>query len=384
VPDHAGIRRLTLSDLSDETLVDLVRHGEDLLVERKQALPDPPKFGAAVASFANLLGGWLLLGVADDKTVVGWDKPQRIDLQSHLAAVLRAEVEPLPPFVCEMREVDSKPIAVLRIFPSTDSPHIVRGTGAVYVRSSKGKEPVDDHQTLLSLARRGEDAQREALDRLELLLVRQVLRTPDVESPATARSIRYIVRAAPLTVTPALTAWPLTRGAAEACVEIADRLVPPLASVGPPRRRRGPEIRPRGRAVVVTISQRTEMSEEDSASVVADSGGVFGIERRRGVASERRPAVLLNALLDEEIRPLVTEIATLLATAEAIGRVVLDMWIAMPPRTTILPVEANPPLALHVSGELVIPAQPDEIESLAQAWHREIQREIGIVKYEGE
>src|SRR5947208_507639 len=102
VPDLSSIRRLSLADLDQHTLEELVRHGEDLLVERKRDIPSPPKFGAAAGSFANTLGGWILLGVDDDGTVHGWEKDEQLDLQSHLGNLLRSEVDPLPPFVCDM------------------------------------------------------------------------------------------------------------------------------------------------------------------------------------------------------------------------------------------------------------------------------------------
>jgi schlafen family protein len=161
-----SIRRLALADISPETLRDLVEHGEDLLVERKRQPPKPPRFGATVTSFANTLGGWVLLGVDDDKAIVGYAKPDRLDLQSHLAELLRQEADPLPPFVAEMRELDGKGIGVIRVFESADAPHIVRGTGGVYVRTSKGKQPVDDHRTLLELAKRGDAAEHDARRRL--------------------------------------------------------------------------------------------------------------------------------------------------------------------------------------------------------------------------
>src|SRR3712207_545668 len=122
VPDLSSIRRLTLSDLTPEQLRELIDHGEDLLVERKRTIPDAPKLGAAAASFANTLGGWLLIGVADDGVVHAWEKPERTDLQSHLGSLLRAQVDPLPPFVADMREHDGKPIGVVRIFPALHAP----------------------------------------------------------------------------------------------------------------------------------------------------------------------------------------------------------------------------------------------------------------------
>jgi hypothetical protein len=226
---HPSLRRLALADLAGDLLRDLVAHGEDLLVERKRQPPSPPGFGAATNSFANTLGGWVLLGVDDDKTIVGYEKPARLDLQSHLAALLRKESDPLPPFVADMREIDGKPVGVMRVFESADSPHIVRGTGAVYLRSSKGKEPVDDHRTLLELARRGEEAETRARRRLvELPAVGIALRPPDWRPAGVAFAdevdVRYIARAAPLTVTPALAEWPLTRRAAGRLVAMANEL----------------------------------------------------------------------------------------------------------------------------------------------------------------
>ncbi len=209
-----SIRRLALADLDADRLRELVEHGEDLLVERKRQLPDPPKFGAAIASFANTLGGWVLLGVADDGTIHGYEKPHDLDLQSHLAAVLRQECDPLPPFVAGMFELDDKTIAVVRVFESTDAPHVVRGTGAVHVRTSKGKEPVDDHRTLLELAHRGERAAEDARACLAReLLVQLGLQAPDVTtllSEVDAPTV--IVRAAPLTVTPQFTEWAISEG----------------------------------------------------------------------------------------------------------------------------------------------------------------------------
>jgi hypothetical protein len=157
MPVPPSIHRLSLAALDQPALEELVQHGEDLLVERKQDLPKPPRFGAAAGSLANALGGWILLGVADNGTVHGWAKPERLDLQSHLGSVIGAQVDPLPPFAAEMREVDGKPIAVIRVFASADVPHIVRGTGAVYVRSSKGKSrltTIGRCSSLLGAARR--------------------------------------------------------------------------------------------------------------------------------------------------------------------------------------------------------------------------------------
>lgn len=386
MPDLGGIRRLSLADLDQEALEGLARHGEDLLVERKQDLPRPPGFGAAAGSFANTLGGWILLGIADDGTVVGWEKPERLDLQSHLGNVLRAQVDPLPPFVAAMREVDGKPVAVVRVFPSADLPHIARGTGAVHVRSSGGREPVDDHRTLLELARRGDDAEARARRRLaELDGVGMALRPPDFRPGDVAFAdevdVRFIARAAPLTVTPALAGWPLTRRAAETLAEVAGGLLPaPRMPYG----REDPRVEPFGRGVVVRGWQDIASDRRDSVTAVADSGGVVGLGVARGTHGEGG-SVLLNAMLEEELQPLATALAGLLERAEAYGRAAVDLWLVLPRGASIQGGAGGMPRELKVTPverELTVPTDAGEVRELALSWHRQLQRTAGVVKYE--
>src|SRR4051812_13164349 len=98
-PDE--VRGLALADVTAERLTDLINHGEDLVVERKREPPGGPKFGAEVASLANMLGGFVLIGVTDGKRIVGYETPPRTDLQSHIGNVLRRAVSPVPPFLIE-------------------------------------------------------------------------------------------------------------------------------------------------------------------------------------------------------------------------------------------------------------------------------------------
>ena len=387
MPGAPSIRRLSLAALDQPALEELVRHGEDLLVERKQDIPKAPRFGAAAGSLANTLGGWILLGVTDDGAVHGWHKQDRLDLQSYLGSVIGGEVDPLPPFVAAARQVDGKPIAVIRVFASADVPHIVRGTGAVYVRSSKGKEPVDDHRTLLELARRGSEAELLARRRLaELPPVGFALRPPDWRPPGVAFAeevdVRYIVRAAPLTITPALSEWPLTRRAAESLVAVADILLPPTPRARMSFGREEPTITPFARGTVVTAAQETGISRPDTVTLIADSGGVLGIALARGVHGDH-PTVLLQALLEDELKPLARAIAELLGHAEAYGRVAVDLWVVFPSTAHVREQQIDSiPRQLQVTREVTVPAGDDDTEALALSWHRELQRAIGIVKYE--
>lgn len=386
-----SLRRLALSDLDADTLERLILHGEDLFVERKLQPPAPPKFGAEVASFANTMGGWLLLGVKDDKTIdTGYVVDEHLDLQSHLAAVLRKEIDPLPPFVAEMFEHEGKPVGVMRIFESADAPHIVRGSGAVYVRSSKGKEPVDDHRTLLAIAQKGEQAEAQARERIATLpAVAQAIgrKQEDIE-------VVFTARAAPVTMNPAASDWVLTRAGAEAVTASVETLQP-----GPPPlthantmslgSRQGPDLLPFGRAIAARVQQRMILHGYRIATVIADSGGVFGAQFRVGPAKGDEAdgvPVLLNGILDSDLRPLARCLAELLKAAEAYGRALVDLTLMLPSTTTLYEAGFSKPPKdpLFTSGQLTIPADDDEVDALATYWHRELQRQLGIVKFEGE
>jgi hypothetical protein len=261
------------------------------------------------------------------------------------------------------------------------------GPGPSTSAARRGKEPVDDHRTLLELARRGEEAEARARERLhELPVIGRVLRAPDSGETSDPRDndLRFVARAAPLTVTPPLSQWPLTRRGAHRCGRFADVLVPPLTLSGLELPREGPHREPYGRAIAARVSQHRDLQHRDAVTVIADSGGVVGVELRRGAHSGETRPILLDAMLEEEIRPLVTTLAALLYEAEAYGRAAVDLWIVRPPKAEIRGQLRETLPHLHVAGELTIPVDEDEGAALAHRWHRELQREIGVVKFEGE
>jgi Schlafen, AlbA_2 len=264
---QTSIRRLSLAGLDEGELRRLIDHGEDLFVERKVQPPEGDGLGAAVASLANTLGGWLLLGVGDDRSVQGYEPGERIDPQSHFGQVLSNQVDPLPPFVADVRRLDEKPITVIRVFESMDTPHLLTASGAIYVRDSSGKKPVSDHTELVELARRGEAALERAQKRFRSLVPPiQDLATwdrPDLIAAGT-QGVALVVRAAPLTLTPQFSDWGISKQGVEACVPIMQSMAEALVGVSP-----AIETRPQGRGFV----NHWGGPGSESGGVAVDSGG---------------------------------------------------------------------------------------------------------------
>jgi hypothetical protein len=377
-PVPPSLRSLALADVTSADVRWMIEEGESL-VELKVEIPSEG-IGPTIASFANSLGGWVILGV-DDKTrdVVGWKPPGRADDLDYLRDRLRQEVDPVPPFAAKRMIVERRRVSVIRIYESADTPHIVRGTGTVFVRDPGAKRPVDQHDHLVELARRGEEAGRRARDRLNEGLEANRLLVEDDPDSGTP-SILVMARAAPLTVTPTVRDWPLKRAAAEWCAERADALVAQQMPYG----RQGPWREPFGRGIAARVIQQKGADATDSALVVADSAGVIGARIRLGALRGDEPFIHLDSMLGDELRPLAETLADGLRAAEAYGRSVAEAYLSLSENGKLYGGRTVSPRRLRSSHELTIPGDANEIASLAESWHREFQRSVGLERYEGE
>jgi predicted HTH transcriptional regulator len=54
-----------------EKLIDLISEGESTILEFKRKATTPEKLAKEISAFANTKGGWLLIGVDDDRKIVG-------------------------------------------------------------------------------------------------------------------------------------------------------------------------------------------------------------------------------------------------------------------------------------------------------------------------
>lgn len=371
------IQRLAAAEINEALYKDLAAHGEDLLVERKAQIPEAEKLGAEVASMANMLGGWLLLGVHDKtRQLEPLQLKNGTDLQSHVGNLLRKAVDPVPPFLAGTLEVDTLTVGFIRCFAAS-VPVLVRGSGAVYTRDAGGKIPISDHRALLELARSGREAEDEAGKRPdENGLTLRALGLPGSRHPIFTNHLRTVIRAAPLTVTPQLSEWPVSNGH-DACKKAAERLAEGLEA---------PQgfttsLQPFGRAVAAQSAPlMPPPSPIYTAVAVSDCAGIFGVAASRPVPN----VVQTEDLRQKYIQPAIDALALLLTEAEAYGDAVLDLHL-IHGRDEVSLKTFGYRLSPEVHcGSAVFGTPSDESDrlELAARWEREIGREAGLSLWE--
>lgn len=130
-----------------KTVFELIEGGENLTVEFKQRFSSYEKIAKELIAFANTRGGFLFLGVDDDKTVYG------IEGEKADAELIKETAEKYcePPVKYELFyfEIDRKEILVVQVFESDLKPHRMQdylpemdlNTAAVYVRINDKSVP---------------------------------------------------------------------------------------------------------------------------------------------------------------------------------------------------------------------------------------------------
>jgi predicted HTH transcriptional regulator len=132
-----------LVDLSSDDLSRMLELYETLFVEHKSDISQESAHGLvrAVASFANTVGGWLLIGVKDSRptgAAMRWTASDAPTLVDAVRDILRGEIDPLPAFEARVIDHPEGPVGVVRVYESSDTPHVVLRSGSVFVREVAG------------------------------------------------------------------------------------------------------------------------------------------------------------------------------------------------------------------------------------------------------
>lgn len=311
---------LDLSDLDEALLVHLLTVGEPLHVERKRDLPSREDLSELLGSMGNTDGGWALIGVADDGTVVGL-APSASDLQDVIRDRVGRALDPLPNFAARRETVGGVEIGVVRVYRSDDTPLVCTHKGAAYVRIPGGKRGVDSRREMDDLIERGRSSDGDARERLRTsTAAATALSAPELNGAAVydeSRFREWVLRAAPLGLDPGFGTRIRTQAFRQAVENASLRLLPPA-----PARSANDEWSDLEPAASGWISWGRRDGEAGAGAVVVDPAGVVTtMARERGI----RAVINLEPLIEETIVPLVIEAMNVFAAADVTGRFLCDL-----------------------------------------------------------
>ena len=170
-----------LAEILPDELATLRRVSEGWYVEYKSKITSNRVLAKSLSAFANQHGGWLILGVVDDREEnVAKEFPgiENSEVPSYLENLRNSSKDLLrPPVYYDSRvfegPIDSislpsdRSVIVIRIPAGPDTPY-VHNDGRIYRRvgDSSDPEPVIDQTTINLLAQRGEEARSRLSERV--------------------------------------------------------------------------------------------------------------------------------------------------------------------------------------------------------------------------
>jgi predicted HTH transcriptional regulator len=123
VVSYSPFRGKSLADLEPEDLQYVVSDGvcEGYTIEYKERPVDNQKLSRSIASFANQMGGWYVVGVKTDKhnratEICGFEVTNFHDYLSTIRDVTLSRIRPVPYFEARLLEVgNDRVVAVVHV-----------------------------------------------------------------------------------------------------------------------------------------------------------------------------------------------------------------------------------------------------------------------------
>lgn len=105
-----------------------------------------------ICAFSNTFGGYIFLGVEDNKTITGCAKWTEEKINN----VLRNHISPNPSFDIKRLSKNEKKIYIIRIDEDVNPPYITNN-GVIYERISSSSNPVSDSATINRILEKRKD-----------------------------------------------------------------------------------------------------------------------------------------------------------------------------------------------------------------------------------
>ncbi|WP_177161184.1 RNA-binding domain-containing protein [uncultured Fusobacterium sp.] len=117
---------------------EIVKNGENKTIEFKEIIPNSKKISQTAVAFANGAGGKILIGITDDRKIVGIDEKQDIfKIIDDLNTIIYDSCYPNINTDIYTENKDNKTILVIEVFPGNLKPYYIKSMGkenGVYIR----------------------------------------------------------------------------------------------------------------------------------------------------------------------------------------------------------------------------------------------------------
>ena len=113
---------LIRSKASPFYLLETVAGGEGICTEFKRLIHPPAKIARSIAAFANTSGGHILIGVDDDRRIVGISSEK--EMLEIIDDALKIHIEPMPSLDVHVEEYKRRMVLIVTIPESPDKPHV--------------------------------------------------------------------------------------------------------------------------------------------------------------------------------------------------------------------------------------------------------------------
>ncbi|MCX7797662.1 MAG: putative DNA binding domain-containing protein [Melioribacter sp.] len=199
--------------MNRKKVLELIEAGEGIHVEFKQRFSTYEKIAKELIAFANTSGGYLILGVDDDKSIYGIES-EKSDYELIKETALRY-CEPPINFKTYVFEINNKEIMVVQIEESKNKPHRIQDykkyldikTAQVYLRVNDksilaSKEMIKIMQTQSSeksltnyAIGKNEKIVFDYLDKHEKITVKELCKIANISERRASRTLIKLVRA---------------------------------------------------------------------------------------------------------------------------------------------------------------------------------------------
>lgn len=199
--------------VSKKRIVEMIESGESLTVEFKQRFSSHEKIAKEMIAFANTRGGFILIGVDDDKSIYGIASEKGDN--ELIQEVAQNYCEPPIQFYSECMNFKSKDILVIQIDESEVKPHRLQdykkhldlNTAQVYVRindksvfASKEMIKILQSQTQKQVLKHYQVGKDEKivfdyLDKNEKITVKDLGKIANISDRRASRTLIKLVRA---------------------------------------------------------------------------------------------------------------------------------------------------------------------------------------------